>query len=106
MLHSLPSLAASPNSPCIAPGFVLVVDDEEQNRTLLRDPLEARGYEVAEAENGVHALQLISVRPPDVILLDLMMPKMDGFEVCRRLRKDAPTAHIPILMITALSERK
>jgi adenylate cyclase len=88
-----------------SPGFVLVVDDEEQNRTLLRDPLEARGYEVEEAENGMQALQKIATRPPDVILLDLMMPKMDGFEVCRHLRKDAKTAHLPILMITALSER-
>jgi class 3 adenylate cyclase len=86
-------------------GYVLVVDDEEQNRTLLRDPLEARGYEVEEAENGMVALQKIARRVPDVILLDLMMPKMDGFEVCRRLRKDAATAHLPILMITALSER-
>ena len=86
-------------------GFVLVVDDDEQNRTLLRDPLEARGYEVEEAENGMQAFQKIAARPPDVILLDLMMPKLDGFEVCRRLRKDAKTAHIPILMITALSER-
>jgi class 3 adenylate cyclase/CheY-like chemotaxis protein len=89
-----------------SPGFVLVVDDEEQNRTLLRDPLEARGYEIAEAENGAQALQKIAERPPDVILLDLMMPKLDGFEVCRRLRKDEKTAHIPILMITALSERQ
>lgn len=86
-------------------GFVLVVDDEEHNRTLLRDPLEARGYEVEEAENGLQALRSIAARPPDAILLDLMMPKMDGFEVCRRLRKDAQTAHLPILMITALSER-
>ena len=86
-------------------GFVLVVDDEEQNRTLLRDSLEARGYEVEEAENGMQALQKIAARRPDVILLDLMMPKMDGFEVCRHLRKDAKTAHLPILMITALSER-
>jgi two-component system cell cycle sensor histidine kinase/response regulator CckA len=86
-------------------GFVLVVDDEEQNRTLLRDPLEARGYEVEEAENGLLALQKIAARPPDVILLDLMMPKMDGFEVCRRLKKDPKTAHIPILIVTALSER-
>ena len=86
-------------------GFVLVVDDEEQNRTLLRDPLEARGYEVAEAENGLQALQKIAARPPDVILLDLMMPKLDGLEVCRRLRQDARTAHLPILMVTALSER-
>jgi adenylate cyclase len=86
-------------------GFVLVVDDEEHNRTLLRDPLEARGYEVEEAENGMQALRRIALRPPDVILLDLMMPKMDGLEVCRHLRKDPKTAHLPILMITALSAR-
>jgi adenylate cyclase len=86
-------------------GFVLVVDDEEQNRTLLRDPLEARGYEVEEAENGRQALQKIAGRQPDVVLLDLMMPEMDGLEVCRTLRRHPKTAHIPILMITALSER-
>jgi class 3 adenylate cyclase len=95
-------LAARPKSPS---GFVLVVDDEEHNRTLLRDPLEARGYEVEEAENGRQALQKIARRHPDVILLDLMMPEMDGLEVCRVLRRHARTAHIPILMITALSER-
>lgn len=88
-----------------SPGYVLVVDDEERNRSLLRDPLEARGYEVGEAQNGIEALQKIAVRPPDVILLDLMMPKMDGFEVCRQLRDDPKTTHLPILMITALSER-
>ena len=98
-------LKPSATPPSLDRGFVLVVDDEEQNRTLLRDPLEARGYEVEEAENGMVALQKIARRVPDVILLDLMMPKMDGFEVCRRLRKDAATAHLPILMITALSER-
>ncbi len=87
-------------------GFVLVVDDEEQNRTLLRDPLEACGYEVAEAGNGMQALQEIAGHPPDVILLDVMMPQMDGFEVCRRLKTDGKTGHIPILMVTALSERK
>jgi adenylate cyclase len=87
-------------------GFVLVVDDEEQNRSLLRDPLEARGYEIAEAENGMIALEQIAKRLPDVILLDVMMPQMDGFEVCRRLKTDSKTAHIPILMVTALSDRK
>ncbi len=95
-----------PTGPTRSPGCVLVVDDEEQNRSLLRDPLEARGYEVEEAEDGVLALRKIAVRPPDVILLDLMMPNMDGFEVCRRLKKDLKTAHIPILIVTALSDRK
>src|SRR5476651_957507 len=87
-------------------GYVLIVDDEEQNRSLLHDPLEARGYEIAEAENGMIALEKIAARLPDVILLDVMMPQMDGFEVCRRLKTDSRTAHIPILMVTALSERK
>jgi adenylate cyclase len=86
-------------------GLVLVVDDEEANRMLLRDPLETHGYEIIEAENGEQALQKVEQRPPDVILLDVMMPQMDGFEVCRRLKNDPRTAHIPVLIVTALSER-
>ena len=105
MTREIENLKAMSTGTTSSIGYVLVVDDEEQNRTLLRDPLEARGYEVEEAENGMQALQKIARRMPDVILLDLMMPKMDGFEVCRHLRKDAKTAHLPILMITALSER-
>jgi len=96
-----PTALASPSK-----GYVLIVDDEEQNRSLLRDPLEARGYEIAEAENGLSAMQMVSQRLPDVILLDVMMPKMDGFEVCRRLKGYAKTAPIPILLVTALSDRQ
>ncbi|MGA2660865.1 MAG: adenylate/guanylate cyclase domain-containing protein [Verrucomicrobiota bacterium] len=96
--------APTPLKP--ARGFVLIVDDEEQNRLLLRDPLEARGYEIAEAENGEQALEQVAERLPDVILLDVMMPRMDGFEVCRRLKNDPNTAPIPVLVVTALSERK
>lgn len=87
-------------------GIVLLVDDEEQNRTLLRDPLEVNGFQVIEADNGIKALQKVEEQTPDVILLDLMMPKMDGFEVCRRLKERRETAYVPILMLTALSERK
>jgi class 3 adenylate cyclase len=105
MLTEIQDPDAHFNKPKICPGYVLVVDDEEKNRTLLRDPLESRGYEVEEAENGNDALQKIASRQPDVILLDLMMPRMDGFEVCRILRRNARTAHIPILMITALTQR-
>ena len=106
MHNEIKNLKTTAAQPASGRGFVLVVDDEEQNRSLLRDPLEARGYEIAEAENGLLALEKIAARPPDVILLDLMMPHMDGFEVCRRLKKDVKTAHIPILIVTALSERK
>jgi adenylate cyclase len=87
-------------------GRLLIVDDEEPNRLLLRDPLEALGYEVTEAENGPQALERANERPPDTILLDVMMPGMDGLQVCRRLKKQPLTAHIPILMVTALAERK
>lgn len=97
---------AGPPPAALPSSLVLVVDDEAQNRSLLRDALEARGYEVAEAEHGAEALRMVAERPPDVILLDLMMPKMDGFEVCRRLKGNRRTAPIPILMVTALSERK
>ena len=90
----------------ICRGSLMIVDDEEQNRTLLRDPLEARGYKIIEAENGIQALQKVEEETPDVILLDLMMPKMDGFEVCRRLKNYWKTAHVPILVLTALSDRK
>jgi class 3 adenylate cyclase len=86
-------------------GLVLIVDDDEANRTLLRDPLETHGYEIVEADNGEQALRKVEQRPPDVILLDVMMPHMDGFEVCRRLKKDPRTSPIPILIVTALSER-
>jgi class 3 adenylate cyclase len=100
-----PKLKPIATPPTPGWGSVLVVDDEPQNRTLLRDPLEAFGYKVEEAENGLQALQKVAAHPPDVILLDVMMPQMDGFEVCRRLKVDSKTAHIPILMVTALSER-
>lgn len=85
---------------------VLVVDDEEPNRTLLRDSLEPHGYEIEEAADGEEALRRIAARPPDVVLLDVMMPGMDGFEVCERLKKEPATASIPVLMVTALSARQ
>ena len=94
-----PTALASPSK-----GYVLIVDDEEQNRSLLRDPLEARGYEIAEAENGLSAMQMVSQRLPDVILLDVMMPKISGFEVCKRIRANPETRDIIIHMITALDQ--
>jgi adenylate cyclase len=106
MQYAIGKIEAGSATTTRSVGFVLIVDDEELNRTLLRDPLEALGYEIAEAENGLDALQLVAERPPDVVLMDLMMPKMDGVQACRRLKKDACTAHIPILMITAVSERR
>ena len=86
-------------------GRVLIVDDQEANRLLLRDLLESQGHEVAEAVDGVEALKRVSDAAPDVVLLDVGMPGIDGFEVCRRLKADPATATIPVLLVTALNQR-
>lgn len=84
---------------------VLVVDDEERNRSLLKRLLEKRGFSVREAVDGEDALAKVTEEQPDVILLDVMMPRMDGFEVCRRLKAQPHTQAIPILMVTSLEDR-
>jgi diguanylate cyclase (GGDEF)-like protein len=80
---------------------ILVVDDEEHIRKIVRFQLEKTGYTVETAEDGVQALEAVAAAPPDLILLDLMMPNMDGHEVCRRLKADYQTGHIPVIMVTA-----
>lgn len=81
---------------------VLVVDDIEPNRRLLQAKLEAKYYTVFLAENGERAIESAVRLQPDIILLDVMMPGMDGYEVCRRLKNMPQTKHIPIVMVTAL----
>lgn len=83
---------------------ILVVDDNEQNLELLQAYLEDIDCQISTAVDGVDALEKVRADQPDLILLDVMMPKMSGFEVCRRLKKDPKTAMIPIIMVTALSE--
>jgi len=85
---------------------VLVVDDSHLLRGILREELEAEGFTVHLAEDGAQALEMAHDLRPDVILLDIGLPGMDGYEVCRRVRADAATTEIPILMITALNELK
>ena len=80
---------------------ILVVDDVPANRRLLEARLLGEFYEVALAEDGPEALERVRGWNPDVILLDVMMPGMDGYEVCRTLKADPATAHIPVVMITA-----
>jgi putative two-component system response regulator len=84
-------------------GVVLVVDDEELNRKLMRVLLTRRGFHVEEAADGEEALQKVEQRTPDVILLDVMMPRLDGLEACRRLKQDPRTQLIPVVLVTALS---
>jgi len=83
---------------------VLVVDDEPDIRDVLKITLEAEKYEVIEAENGEEALKIVAQKVPDLILLDYKMPKMDGREVCRRLKKDILLRHLPIIMVTGKGE--
>jgi two-component system cell cycle response regulator len=83
---------------------ILVVDDVSANRRLLEAKLTTEFYEVALAEDGPAALQWVRDWNPDVVLLDVMMPGMDGYEVCRHLKDDSATAHIPVVMVTALTE--
>jgi len=83
---------------------VLIVDDIPTNLRLLEAKLTAEYFSVQSAQSGAAALQLAENDPPDIILLDVMMPEMDGFEVCRRLKTNPRTAAIPVVMVTALSD--
>lgn len=83
---------------------VLVVDDIQLNVKLLEAKLSAEYFEVITALNGEEAIAAVNEQHPDIVLLDVMMPGMDGFEVCERIRENPNTAHIPIVMVTALSE--
>ena len=87
-----------------AGGVVLIVDDIPENLAVLHDALDESGYTVLVANNGAAALERARQAVPDVILLDAVMPGMDGFEVCRRLRADSATRAIPIIFMTGLTE--
>lgn len=85
---------------------VLVVDDLPENARLLKGFLQPMGFSVDAARCGEEALAIIEATPPDVILLDLMMPGMDGFEVCRRIKRSERNRHIPVIIITGLNDRE
>jgi two-component system, cell cycle response regulator len=83
---------------------VLVVDDIPANVKLLEAKLGAEYFDVVTASNGLEALEKVASEKPDIVLLDVMMPGMDGFEVCRRIKKDPASAHLPVVMVTALDQ--
>lgn len=83
---------------------ILVVDDLADNLFLLQTILEAEGYEVEVADNGKDALAKIAASPPDLVLLDVMMPDMNGYEVTRQIRKNTQLPFIPVLLVTAFGE--
>jgi len=85
-------------------GRILVVDDEPVNVTVLRGILCHAGYEIMSAGSGADAMALASLERPDMILLDVMMPGESGFDVCKRLKQEPSTTHIPIIFVTSLSD--
>jgi DNA-binding response OmpR family regulator len=80
---------------------ILVVDDDQDIRKLVETILTKRGHKVSQAEDGESGLGFAMVKKPDLVILDLHLPKMDGFEVCRRLKADQATRRIPVIMLTA-----
>lgn len=83
---------------------ILIVDDAEDTVELLKKRFQSEGYETSEAYNGEEALNRVPEYNPDLIVLDVMMPKIDGYEVCQRLKSDEKTKYIPVLMLTAKGE--
>ncbi|CAG0949630.1 Response regulator PleD [Phycisphaerales bacterium] len=112
----MPNMSQTPGSPDAdptrVPGVeldisqcnVLLVDDNEQNLELLLAYLEDLGCEIRTAVDGAEAVQEVEKRRPDLVLLDVMMPRMSGFQVCSRIKRDAATSDIPVVMVTALNE--
>ncbi|MFL6629758.1 MAG: response regulator [Vitreoscilla sp.] len=86
------------------PGVVLVVDDAPENLAMLHEALDSAGYRVLVATDGQSALDRVLLMTPDVILLDAVMPGLDGFETCRRLKENASSAHVPVIFMTGLSD--
>ncbi len=84
--------------------FILVVDDNKITTKLLRRYLEANGFEAKEAYDGVDCLEKVEERHPDAIVLDVMMPRMDGYETVKRLKENPATATIPVVIVTALND--
>ncbi len=87
------------------PARILIVDDERRNRELLEAMLTPEGFILQTAASGHEALEMVADQAPDLILLDVMMPGMDGYEVTTRLKGDPSTKHIPVIIITALDDR-
>lgn len=81
--------------------LILVVEDQQDNRQIIRDLLCTLDYELAEAENGIEALAAVAKQRPDLILMDIQMPIMDGYEATRRIKADPATHGIPIIAVTS-----
>src|SRR3972149_4284559 len=86
------------------PAKILIVDDDLQSLKLIGLMLQRRGHTIAAAQSGMQALAKVRSEVPDLVILDVMMPGLDGFEVCRRLRSDPKTSRVPIILFTAKNQ--
>ena len=84
--------------------FILVVDDNKITTKLLRRYLEANGFDAKEAYDGIDCLEKLEEQLPDAVVLDVMMPRMDGYETVKRIKEQAHTKHIPVVIVTALND--
>ena len=103
-MSQLPTDASARDDEKLTESRILVVDDNVQNLELLAAYLESLGCQVVTAADGIEALEKVHGETFDLILLDIMMPRMSGFEVCRKLKSDPATRDIPIITVTALTE--
>jgi two-component system cell cycle response regulator len=99
-----PTMPDQNDAEAVSHQGVLIVDDNEQNLELLQAYLDDLGGPVRVVTDGIQAIQSVENDPPDIILLDIMMPKMSGYQVCKQLKESIATRDIPIIMVTALSE--
>ncbi len=83
------------------PGKILVVEDNEKNRKLIRVVMNSKGYEIVEADDSVSALEMLAQETPDIILMDIGLPGMDGLELTKKIKQDESTKDIPIIAVTA-----
>jgi CheY-like chemotaxis protein len=93
------------SNPETAKPTILIVDDESIARDILEGHLASEDYTLTSAKNGFQALQHLESQPPDLVLLDIMMPRMDGFEVCQRIKSDERWQHIQVILITSFWDR-
>ena len=102
MIHDRVEVSTDPVLQSEGTGDILIVDDTPINLRLLGQMLVEHGYQVRPVPDGAMALDAVHAKPPDLILLDILMPGMDGYEVCEQLKADAQTRDIPIIFISAL----
>jgi CheY-like chemotaxis protein len=84
---------------------ILIVDDDPANREILRARLESAGHDITEAPNGEEGIRMVDAVMPALVFLDVMMPKIDGWQVCRQIKSNAKTKAIPVVMLTALGQQ-